>query len=122
MAVTEQQRHRLLTWFEEQMGPYLGATMMELLPPNEASQLPTRTDLTALRNASKADLAGAAADLRTEMGALRTEFKADLASFRAEWKSDVVDLRRTFITWLVAGQAAVITSIGIATGLVLALR
>ena len=138
MAVTEQQRHRLLAWFEEQMGPDLGATMMELLPPNDASQRATKTDLIALRHASKADLAehrsatradlaAATAELRSEMGAFRTELadvrgelKADLAGFRAEWKGEVVDLQRTFVTWLVASQAAVIASIGIATGLVLA--
>ena len=31
MAVTEQQRHQILTVFEEQMGQDLGASMMELL-------------------------------------------------------------------------------------------
>jgi predicted lysophospholipase L1 biosynthesis ABC-type transport system permease subunit len=33
--------------------------------------------------------------------------------------SDTLQLQRTFITWLLATQGAVITSIGIATGLVL---
>ena len=93
MAVTEQQRHRLLAWFEEQMGPDLGATMMELLPPGDTSQLATHTDL---------------ADLR-----------AAFAELRAEMKTDTLQLQRTFITWLLATQGAVITSIGIATGLVL---
>ena len=106
MAVTEQQRHRLLTWFEEQMGQDLGATMMELLPPNDASQL-----------ATKADLAVTTADLRSEIGLL----KSDLAEFRAEWKSDLVEFQRTFATWLIASQAAVITAIGVATGLILGL-
>ena len=127
MAVTEQQRHRLLAWFEEQMGPDLGATMMELLPPSDASQLATKADIAQLRSATKADLAVTTAELRSEMGALRSELadvraelKTDLADFRAEWKGDLVDLQRTFVTWLVASQAAVIASVGIATGLVLA--
>jgi hypothetical protein len=56
MAVTEQQRHRLLAWFEEHMGQDLGASMMELIPPADASQLATKADLAALRADVKDDL------------------------------------------------------------------
>ncbi len=49
MAVTEQQRHRLLAWFEEHMGQDLGALMMELLPPADGSQLATKADLALVR-------------------------------------------------------------------------
>lgn len=45
MAVTEQQRHQLLRWFEEHMGQDLGASMMELLPPADRSQLATKRTL-----------------------------------------------------------------------------
>jgi hypothetical protein len=110
MAVTEQQRHRLLAWFEEQMGHDLGATMMELLPPADGAQLVT-----------KADLALTTSALRSEIAELRTELRTDLADFRAEWKSDLLGLQQTFVTWLIASQAAVITAIGIATGLVIGL-
>ena len=75
------------------MGPDLGATMMELLPPGDTSRLATKADL---------------ADLR-----------ADLAELRTEMKTDTIEVQRTFVTWLLATQGAVITSIGIATGLVL---
>ena len=58
MAVTEQQRHQLLTWFEERMGEERAATMMELLPPAGRSELATKADLAELRADFKADLVG----------------------------------------------------------------
>lgn len=88
MAVTEQQRHRLLAWFEERMGPDLGASMMELLPPADASQLATKADL---------------AELRAEM--------------RADMKEALLQMQRTFGTWLFASQAAVIAVVGVVTAL-----
>jgi hypothetical protein len=88
MAVTEQERHRILTWFEAQMGPDLGGSMMELLSERDATQVATKTDI---------------------------------AELRAEVKDDMLHLQRTFITWLVASQGAVIAAIGVATGLVLGL-
>jgi hypothetical protein len=56
MAVTEQQRHRLLAWFEEHMGQDLGASMMELMASADASQLATKADLAELRADAKDDL------------------------------------------------------------------
>lgn len=56
MAVTEQQRHRLLTWFEEHMGHDLGGSMMELLPPADAAALATKADIATLRADIKDDL------------------------------------------------------------------
>ena len=88
MAVTEQQRHRLLRWFEEQMGHDLGATMMELLPPADGSLLLTTAAL-----------------------------KADIAELRAEMKDDLLQLQRTFITWLIGTQAGVIAAVGLLLGL-----
>ena len=100
MAVTEQQRHRLLTWFEEQMGQDLGATLMELLPAADASQLVTTAVF-------KADIAE-----------LRAELKTDISELRAEVKDDMRQLQRTFVTWLIASQAAVIAAIGVTTGVI----
>ena len=87
MAVTEQQRRRLLAWFEEHMGPDLGGTMMDLLPPADASALATKADL----------------------GVLRSE----IAELRAEIKEDLLQMQRTFGTWLFASQAAVIAVVGV---------
>lgn len=92
MAVTQQQRHQLLTWFEEQMGHDLGASMMELLPPADGSQLATKADLVGLR-----------------------------AEIRADVKDDLLQMQRTFGTWLFASQAAVITAVGVAAGVVIGL-
>lgn len=93
MAVTEQQRHRLLTWFEEHMGPDLGATMMDLMPPADASALATKADL---------------ALLRADIAEVRAEIRADV-------KEDLLQLQRTFGTWLFASQAAVIAVVGVVT-------
>ena len=49
MGVTEQQRHQLFVWFEEQMGEERAATMMELMPPADAAELATKADLEKLR-------------------------------------------------------------------------
>ena len=93
MEVTEQQRHRLFVWFEEQMGQERAATMMELIPPTGSSELATRRDLEEL--AARFD--GMAS-------------KTDLAELRS-------DLLRTLGTWLFVSQAAVIAAIGVFTGL-----
>ena len=100
MAVTEQQRHRLLTWFEEHMGPDLGATMMDLMPPADASALATKADLALLRS----DLA----EVRAEIREVRAEIRADV-------KEDLLQLQRTFGSWLFVSQAAVIAVVGVVT-------
>ena len=56
MTGTEQQRHQLLTWFEEQMDEERAATMMELLPPVGSDQLATKADLVALHADVRGDL------------------------------------------------------------------
>ncbi len=109
MTVTEQQRHRILAWFEEQMGPDLGATMMELFPPADASPLATKADLGVLR----ADLDVLRADLDAGLAGLRADLHAGLAGLRAEVKDDLLQVQRTCGTWLFTSQAAVITVLGI---------
>lgn len=96
MAVTEQQQHQLLTWFEERMDEERAATMMELLPPAGSDQLATKGDLAVLR--------------------------ADMAVLRGAIKDDLLQVQRTFVTWLIASQAAVITAVGVAAGVVIGLR
>jgi hypothetical protein len=87
MGVTEQQRHTLLTWFEEQMGPERAATMMELMPPAGAAELATKRDLD---------------DLERRLG---DRLEAQLEVMRSS-------TLRTVGTWLFASQGAVITAIG----------
>lgn len=99
MEVTEQQRHQLFVWFEEQMGQERAATMMELMPPVGSSDLTTRRDLAQLEQRLDARFAEASA-----------KTAADLADLRSS-------LLRTLGTWLFASQAAVITAIGVFTAL-----
>ena len=56
MAVSEQERHRILAWFEAQMGQDLGGSMMELLSMADAAQLATKTDIAELRAEMKDDM------------------------------------------------------------------
>jgi hypothetical protein len=95
MEVTEQQRHQLFVWFEEQMGPERAATMMELIPPAGASEPATRAEMSARFDAvdARLDTLDASIDARTER--LRS------------------DLLRTFGTRLLASQAAVIAAVGV---------
>jgi len=99
MEVTEQQRHALLTWFEEQMGPERAATMMELMPPAGAAELATKRDLEELE-----------ARLSGHFDAQDARFDANLEAMRSA-------TLRTVGTWLFASQAAVITAIGVFTAL-----
>jgi hypothetical protein len=103
MGVTEQQRHELLAWFEEQMGHERAATMMELMPPAGAADLATKRDLD---------------DLERRLDA---RFDAQDARFDAKLEAMRSTTLRTVGTWLFASQAAVITAIGVATGVIVAL-
>lgn len=103
MGVTQQQRHALLTWFEEQMGPDRAATMMELMPPAGADELATKHDLAALERRIDA------------------RFDAQDARFDAKLEAMRSATIHTVGTWLFASQAAVITAIGVATGVIVAL-
>lgn len=106
MGVTEQQRHALLTWFEEQMGPERAATMMELMPPAGAAELATKRDLDDLER--RLDARFAAIDAR---------FDAQDARFGATLEAMRSATLRTVGTWLFASQAAVIAAMGVIVAL-----
>lgn len=106
MGVTEQQRHALLTWFEEQMGPERAATMMELMPPAGAAELATKRDLDDLER--RLDARFAAIDAR---------FDAQDARFDAKLEAMRSATLRTVGTWLFASQAAVIAAMGVIVAL-----
>ncbi len=89
MSVTEQRRHQLFTWFEEAMGSERAATMMDLLPPAGWADVATKHDL------------------------LELESRLDLR-FEARLEAALHQSTRTFVTWLLASQAALI---GLITGL-----
>jgi len=97
MEVTEQQRHQLFVWFEERMGPERAATMMELIPPVGSSELASKDDLRLLKR-----------DLVELEGRIDVRF-AQLES----------GLTRSFVTWLLASQATVVT---VMVGLVVSIR
>jgi hypothetical protein len=110
MGVTEQQRHELLAWFEEQMGHERAATMMELMPPAGAAELATKRDLDDLERR-----------LDARFDAQDARFDAQDARFDAKLEAMRSTTLRTVGTWLFASQAAVIAAIGVATGVIVAL-
>ena len=67
------------------------------------------------------DLGASMMELSSATDASHLATKTDIAELRAEVKDDLLQLQRTFITWLVASQGAVIAAIGVATGLVIGL-
>lgn len=94
MEVTEYDRQQLFVWFEERMGPERAATMMSLIPPIGWFELASKHDLVELE------------------GRLDARLDARLARLESS-------LMRSFVTWLLASQATVVT---VMVGLLLALR
>lgn len=79
MSVTEFQRHQILQWLEEVMGPERAAVMMELLPPVGWGDIATNADLGELRTEMQSEIRARFADVRGEIQALRGEMHADRA-------------------------------------------
>ena len=67
MAVSEKQRHELMTAMEGALGPEPAETLMNLLPPVGWADVATKSDLDHLREATKSDLDRVAAELRAEL-------------------------------------------------------
>lgn len=93
MSVSEYQRHQLFQWFEESMGPERAATMMEVLPTVDWTQV-----------ATKSDLRGEMGELRGEMGELRGE----MGELRGEIKNDIAQATRLIFFGMLASQATLV--------------
>lgn len=98
MTVTERQRHELFAKAEEVLGADQAATMMELLAPRAFSDLATKADLRQL-----------AEELRIE---LRTELER--YATKADLHEALHRQTRTFVTWLLASQSALIALVVVA--------
>jgi hypothetical protein len=98
MSVSEFQRHQIFQWFEEAMGSERAAIMMDLLPPVGWGDIATRSDLDIVRMEIRA-----------------AEDRLDARMSRLE-----SSLTRSFVTWLLASQAATVTLIGIMIGVLVA--
>ena len=101
MEVTEYERHQLFVWFEEHMDPERAATMMNLIPPVGWFELASKPDLLELEGR-----------LDGKLAALESRLDSTLARLESS-------LIASFVTWLLAGQATVVT---VMAGLLLALR
>jgi hypothetical protein len=136
MSVTESERHQQFSWFEEHMGQERAATMMNLVPPVGWAEVATRHDLDELdgRLTTRIDALESKLDARFET--LETRFEARFQAL--EYRFDATDgkfealenrivakvetvrseLLRTFGTWLLLSQAAVIATISVVIALV----
>ena len=112
MSLTEYQRLQVLKWFEEAMGAELGADMMKLLPPVGWGDLATKADLRALEDRFDVRIDGLALGLRGEMAELRSELRGEMAELRGEMRGLPGEVAKTFVTWLLASQGAVIAAVG----------
>ncbi len=127
MPVTESERHQLFNWFEEHMGPERAATMMNLVPPVDWSDVATNSRFDPRFDAidsrfdaidSKFDAVDSkfdAVDSRfdavdAKLEALENRVDAKLETLRSE-------LLRTLGTWLFLSQAAVIAAISVVIAL-----
>ncbi|MBW3614735.1 MAG: hypothetical protein KY439_05420, partial [Actinobacteria bacterium] len=60
----------------------------------------------------RSELRGEMADLRGEMAELRGELRGEMAELRGEMRGLPGEVAKTFVTWLLASQAAVIAVVG----------
>jgi len=121
MPVTESERHQLFNWFEEHMGPERAATMMNLVPPVDWSDVATNSRFEPRFDAidSKFDAVHSRFDaidsrfdaVDSKLEALENRVDAKLEAVRSE-------LLRTLGTWLFLSQAAVIAAISVVIALV----
>jgi hypothetical protein len=128
MSVTESERHHLFNCFEEHMGPERAATMMNLVPPVDWSDIATNSRIEPRFDAidrrfdsvdsrfdaidSKFDAVDSRFDVvDSKLEALENRVDAKLERLRSE-------LLRTLGTWLFLSQAAVIAAISVVIALV----
>ncbi len=97
MVVTDAERHHLYEVLKSQLGAASADTLMKSIPPTGWADMATKADLTA------------------EIAGLRSEMKAEIAESRRDVVTQIEAVRsevtRTFGTWLLASQAAVIAAV-----------
>jgi hypothetical protein len=113
---TEQQRHQVFVWFEEQMGPERATTMMNLLPPVGWSDLATKGDIGLLKD----DIGRVRGEMLQMEQRLDHRMEALEARVNARIDAMGANLLRTFGTLLFASQAAVITLVGVLVAILVA--
>ena len=89
MSLTEPERHQIIQWFQEQMGPERGELMMKAIAPVGWHDIATNRDLRELEGQMRAEMQVLRHDVRAEIAELRGEVKAEIAGLRV----DLADLR-----------------------------
>jgi hypothetical protein len=91
MSISENERHQLFTWFEEQMGTERAATMMNLVPPVGWGDIATRRDLVNLDG--KIDGAAERLDAKIDRAVERLDAKIDAVAGQLDAKISAVDVK-----------------------------
>jgi hypothetical protein len=133
MSVTDDERNKLYVWFEEHMGSERAAIMMRVLPPVGWNDIATRRDLDHLGDRLDARIDGLdvkldaridgldvkldaridAVEVKLDGAVAQMATKADMSDLRAEFHESFVAMQRSFVTWLLTAQAAVVGLVGI---------
>lgn len=97
MTMSEESRHRLYRRLEDVLGPEEAATLMEHVPPVDASELVTsdvlRGEMALFRSEFRAEFAEFRGKIREEFADFRTEMRAEWTEFRGEMRQEFADFR-----------------------------
>jgi hypothetical protein len=116
VPVTESQRHQLYESLRVHLGESNAETFMNLMPPNDWSDLATTSDIARLSgriDALDERLSGRIDALTGRIDAVEGQMatKTDVAEVLQVIAESKAETLRTFGTWLFASQAAVIASV-----------
>jgi len=83
--LTESERHQLIEWFRQQMGPERGELMMKAIVPVGWGDIATNRDLRDLEGRLNGEMRVLALELRSEMTELRAEMHIGMANLRTDF-------------------------------------
>jgi hypothetical protein len=93
MTVSEARRLELYEKIKQTLGAEPAATLMDILPPMNASDIATKADVEHVTYVLRGEMAELRSELRGEMAELRSELRGEMAELRSELRGEMADLR-----------------------------
>jgi hypothetical protein len=147
MPLSEKHRNAIYQLLVPEWGDDVTEAFLSQFPASEADELVTRdhlraelgltrtelhTEIADLRAEMRSEIADLRTEMRSEIADLRTEMRSEIAGLRAEMHGQVGDLRtemhrefsalgRQMTTWMLTGVGVVVSTIAVATTLVITL-
>lgn len=118
MAVTESRRHHLFELARSRLDDEAAETLFDMIGSFDSAEIATRSDVArvgAQVHVLEQDVTVLKQDVTVLKQDMR-EVKADLGGLRR----DLHDQQGRYVSWLLASQAVIIASIGIATTVLIA--